>query len=355
MWALFKARNHEFFRDRAAFGWNFLFPFLIVAGFATVFGGEGRTDYKIGVFPCKQGSMVVENLELPEPFKETRYLAFIPFETKEEGLEKLKHHRIDFLLENDSKSHRYWVSESSPKGYIIERVFNAALAEASRGEASKGEGEISGARGEKSKIQGREIRYIDWLFPGILGMNMMFSALWGVGYIVVRYRRIGVLKRFKATPLTALEYLSSQMLSRIYVLMFTIVVVWFGCDLVFSFQIEGSLVDIFLIFLIGSLSLTSMGLILAARGTSEEFTTGILNFISWPMMFLSEVWFSLEGAPQWLKMTAKIFPLTHILSAARKVMNDGAGLLDVSFEISILAVMTIVFLIIGSSLFSWTR
>jgi ABC-type multidrug transport system permease subunit len=140
---------------------------------------------------------------------------------------------------------------------------------------------------------------------------MMFSALWGVGYVVVRYRKNGVLKRLKATPLNAFEYLTAQAISRIFLLMFTLVIVWTGCDLIFSFRVQGSYLDLFVIFFLGSLSLTSLGLVLASRGTSEEFTTGILNFISWPMMFLSEVWFSLEGAPQWVKSSAKIFPLTH--------------------------------------------
>ena len=88
-------------------------------------------------------------------------------------------------------------------------------------------------------------------FPGILAMNMMFSALWGVGYIVVRYRKNGVLKRLKATPLTSFEYLAAQTLSRIFLLMFTLVVVWVGCDLVFSFTVEGSYFDLFIVFFLG--------------------------------------------------------------------------------------------------------
>ena len=113
--------------------------------------------------------------------------------------------------------------------------------------------------------------------------------------------------------------------------------------------------DLFIVFLLGSLSLTALGLILASRGTSEEFTTGILNFISWPMMFLSEVWFSLEGAPRWIKAVANIFPLTHMLNAARSVMHDGVGLMDVGLELFILAAMTLVFLIVGTGLFSWNK
>jgi ABC-type multidrug transport system permease subunit len=207
----------------------------------------------------------------------------------------------------------------------------------------------------KEEIKGRQIRYIDWLFPGILTMNMMFSALWGVGYILVRYRKNGVLKRLKATPLTAFEYLSAQMLSRIFLLMFTLIIVWIGCDLIFSFTVEGSYFDLAIVFFVGSFSLTALGLVFAARGTSEEFTNGILTFVTWPMMFLSEVWFSLEGAPGWVKSVTQIFPLTHLLKAVRKIMHDGAGLVDVAPEMAILTVMTLTFLIAGAALFSWDR
>ena len=137
--------------------------------------------------------------------------------------------------------------------------------------------------------------------------------------------------------------------------MFTLVVVWTGCDLIFSFNVQGSYLDLFIIFFLGSLSLTALGLVLASRGTSEEFATGILNFISWPMMFLSEVWFSLEGAPRWVQTSAKIFPLTHMLTAARKVMHDGAGLLDVGPQIIVLVLMTLGFLTLGAALFSWNK
>ena len=204
-------------------------------------------------------------------------------------------------------------------------------------------------------IASRQIRYIDWLFPGILSMNMMFSALYGVGYVVVRYRKNGVLKRLKATPLTAFEYLGAQMLSRLFLLVFSLTVLWIGCDLIFNFKVEGSYLDLIIMFLAGCLSLTALGLIIASRGTSEEFTNGVLNFITWPMMFLSEVWFSLEGAPQWVKAIAKLFPLTHLLTGVRKIMNDGATLTQVSFELSVLAGMTLLFLIVGAALFSWNK
>ncbi len=343
-WAMFAARNREFFRDRAAFGWNFLFPFLLVAGFGVIFGGKTYNTYKVGVFPYPADTVKVESLGLPQAFTRIPHLKFIGMRDAAAGLTKLNHHKIDFLVKVGTAPVQYWVSADSPNGFVVEQMLIASLATP---EAL--------ALARKQAVEGRPVRYIDWLFPGILAMNMMFSALWGVGYVVVRYRKNGVLKRLKATPLTAFEYLTAQMTSRIFLLMFTLAVVWLGCDLIFSFEILGSYLSLFITFLVGSLSLTALGLLLAARGTSEEFSTGILNFISWPMMFLSEVWFSLEGAPQWVQTAAQVFPLTHLLRAVRAIMQEGAGLIDVGPQIAVLGVMTLCFLAAGSALFSWNR
>ena len=208
-------------------------------------------------------------MDIPEQFRRTEYIQFIGFETAEDAFNKLRHHRIDFLIKAGPPPHPYWLNDTAPKGYIVEKIFQSSLIPQDLSLPVR-----------RHEISGRQVRYIDWLFPGILAMNMMFSALWGVGYVVVRYRKNGVLKRLKATPLTAFEYLSAQMLSRIFLLMFTLTVVWIGCDLIFSFHVEGSYADLALVFLFGSLSLTSLGLVLASRGTSEEFATGFL--ISYP-------------------------------------------------------------------------
>jgi len=345
LWAIFNARNREFFRDRAAFGWNFLFPFLIILGFGVIFKGDYQSQFKVGLFPIPHETSVnQEKGFLPDSFAAFKAISFVGFETRVQGMDKLKHHKIDLLIEAGTQPIRYWVSDSSPSGAIAERILKGALAPPE-----------TGNRFEKKDIQGIQVRYIDWLFPGVLGMNMMFSALYGVGWVVVRYRKNGVLKRLKATPLTAFEYLAAQLLSRIFLLMFTLVIVWAGCDLILGFRVYGSLLNLFLVFLAGSTCMTSLGLVIASRGTSEEFTNGVLNFISWPMMFLSEVWFSIEGAPAWLQASAKIFPLTHLLKAARQVMNEGQGLWAVMPEITILCAMTLVFLLAGASLFSWNK
>ena len=345
-WVIFKARNREFLRDRAGFGWNILFPFLLVAGFGIIFGAKEQGAHKIGVFPVSGVIEQAGGLQLPRPFTALPYLQFVGFSDQEQGLDRLVHHRIDLLIEQGAPPYRYWVSETSAKSLIAEKLFLSSLDTAAAGAQTVV---------VKQPVQGFAIRYIDWLFPGILGMNMMFSALWGVGYVVVRYRKTGVLKRLKATPLTAFEYLSAQLVSRLCVLMFSLILVWIGCDLIFDFQVRGTYLNLFWVFLAGSLSMSALGLLLASRGTSEEFTTGILNFISWPMMFLSEVWFSLEGAPRWVQQVAQIFPLTHLLRAARRVMGDGAGLAEIGVEMTVLVVSAMLFLALGAALFSWNR
>ena len=82
LWAIFKARNYEFFRDRSAFGWNFIFPFLLVGGFALIFGGEGRKEYKVGIFPLAQSQLAADIQGVPPRFLETQYVEFIAFEDR---------------------------------------------------------------------------------------------------------------------------------------------------------------------------------------------------------------------------------------------------------------------------------
>ncbi len=343
IWAMFVARNHEFFRDRAAFGWNFAFPFLLIIGFGIIFGEHRFQQFKIGVFPTESVAEIEEDTLLSSHFLQNRHLNFIPIPSRQKGEHKLKTHRLDLLVEANSPSHSYWVNNSSPNGYLAEQLFLVSFSDLTNDLATK------------RTIDSEPVRYIDWFFPGILAMNMMFSALWGVGFVVVRYRKNGTLKRLKATPLTSFEYLTSQMLSRIFLLMFTLVVVYLGANAIFSFQVKGSLLLLGSLYFLGGLSLCSIGLILASRGSSEEFTSGILNFISWPMMFVSEVWFSLEGSPQWVQTFANIFPLTHLLRAARKVMNEGAGVPEVQTEILFLLLSTFIFLLLAALLFSWNE
>jgi ABC-2 type transport system permease protein len=327
-WAVFHARNVEFVRDRGALSWNLAFPFLVVFGMAFAFSGRGQEVFKIGV--AGGGA-------LPAGFASTRHLAFVAFPDETEGLAKLRAHGVDLLVA-PGRPLRYWVNEDSPKGYLAERVLL---------------GTDAGPGAERSAVSGRAVRYVDWLVSGLLCMNMMFSALFGVGYAIVRYRRVGVLKRLKATPLAAAEFLAAQIASRLVLIMAVFAVVYHGADFFLGFRRLGSLFDLYLVFALGSACLISLGLLVAARTDSEELAGGLLNLLAWPMMFLSGVWFSLEGAPRALRLLAGAFPLTHAISAARAVMTEGAGLAELAPQLGILAAMTVVFLALGARLFRW--
>jgi ABC-2 type transport system permease protein len=170
---------------------------------------------------------------------------------------------------------------------------------------------------------------------------------------VVRYRKNGFLKRLNATPLRPIEFIVAQVLSRLILIMAVTVFVYAGTQYFIDFRMQGSLLTLFLVALIGSVSLISLGLLVAARVSSEELAGGILNMLTWPMMLVSGVWFSLEGTHPIIQQLAKIFPLTLILESARAVMLDGATLAQIMPQLGTLLLMSGIFLLIGATAFSW--
>lgn len=344
--AVFNARNLEFLRDRAALGWNILLPVLFVFGFAFLFSEEDRDIYKVGVYP-ETASLSAGELR----FFETRYIKFIKVGDLPKAIDKIEHHQLDMLIDLTSPS-RYWINSSSANGYFLEKLL---LAQSIQSEDIASFAKLFNVLEipRRQTVFGEEIRYVDWVLPGILAVNVMFSCLWGIGYVIVRYRKNRVLRRLKATPLTAFEFLAAQVASRWMIAMIVTVAVFVGCDAVINFYMRGSYFDLFIVFALGSLTLISMGLLVAARLKSEELSDGLLNLISWPMMLLSGVWFSLEGANTVAQGLSKVFPLTHMIEAARAIMNDGAGLVDVYPQLLVLGVMTVMFFLIGSLLFRW--
>jgi len=184
-------------------------------------------------------------------------------------------------------------------------------------------------------------------------MNMMFSCLFGVGYVVLRYRKSGFLKRLHATPLSAFEFLSAQVLSRLALILFVTVVLYAGIGAIIGFHSAGSVPLLFLLAVLGALSMIALGLTIAARFSSDELVGGLLNVLTWPMMLLSGIWFSLEGSPRWVQWAAHLFPLTHLLDAARAVMLDGAGIAQIAPNLLYLAATTLLFLAFGAWSFRW--
>lgn len=330
--AVVTARNREFYRDKAGLGWNLVMPAVMVLGFAFIFSGGDEQLFKIGLLGTPAAH------ERPA-LLDTRHIQVIPQADEEAALTKLRQHQIDLLLDLRDGT-RYWVNEESARGHLVERLLW-------QGDTGPPQGLV------RESVSGRAVRYVDWVLPGVLAMNVMFSSLWGVGWVIVRYRKNGVLRRLRATPLSAGEFLVAQILSRLLVVSSMTVLVFIGTDLLLDFPMRGSYLALALVFLSGAIALISMGLTVSARVRSEELADGLLNLISWPMMILSGVWFSLEGTNVWAQRLAEFLPLTHMVEAARRVMLDGAGVADVAFEIVLLLGIALVLLTASARAFRW--
>jgi len=335
IYAIFQGRNREFMRDRASFAWNLLLPVALVFGLSFVFSGD-RDTYTVGVL---QDSAEIDPGQ--HPFLEMRYMRFVPADDLDDALRKVSRHQIDLLVEFGDAP-RYWVNPDSAKGHFAE----LALLQSES---------VAPVIVEKQQITGDAVRYADWVLPGILGMNMMFSCLFGVGYVIVRYRKNGFLKRLRATPLTSFEFIAAQVASRMVLIMCITAFVYMATHLILGTRMDGSYFTLFLVGLVGAISMVSLGLVVSARVTSEELAGGMLNMINWPMMMLSGVWFSLEGAGPVIQNIAKVFPLTHVLDAARAVSLDGATLADVAPSLLSLTLMSAVFLALGATAFRWRQ
>ena len=331
--ALLNARNKEFVRDRSSLSWNILMPVLIVAGFAVTFTSDYSDQYKVGIVNLDE--IRIQGSSGFPGFFNTKYIEFINVNDVEAAKVKVQRHQLDMLVDHGEKS--YWINNESPNGYLVEKILIASKSVSLN----------------KKTVSGKEIRYVDWVIPGILAMNMMFSALFGVGYVIVRYRKNGMLKRLKATPISAFEFLSVQIVSRLMLIMAITIFVFYSTNLFIGYAMFGSHLSLFLVFALGAVCLISLSLIVSARTTSEEMAGGLLNLITWPMMFLSGVWFSLEGTNPLMQQFAEILPLTHITAAARAIMIDGAGLLDVSYHLAVLVGQSLLFLLIGAYTFRW--
>jgi ABC-2 type transport system permease protein len=337
-WSVFVARNLEFFRDKSTLIWNLALPVMLIFGFAFAFPGGGGTSFKVGTV----GEAPASGSAADVAFLHYKYLQFVPYGSLQVPLDRLAHHQIDMVI--DFSRGEYYVNDSSSNGYVLERMLKPAGTESSAG------GAFSFA---KRTVSGAPIRYVDWFVPGLIGINILFGSLSGVGFVIVRYRRNGVLKRFKATPLSPLEFVGAQVLSRFFIIIVMSGLVFVGTDLFLHFRMAGSWLLLLLVNALAILCMIALGLVFSSRIKSEEVAGGLMNLITWPMMIFSGVFFSLEGTPALMRAASRIFPITYYIEASRAIMLDGAGIAQVAGDLGVLAAMTIAFLAAAAALFRW--
>lgn len=333
--ALFLARNREFYRDKGSLAWSIFFPLLLIFGLSTALSND-KYVYRVGVL----GDVPQARLLL----KDLPYLDIVAYQDETLALRRLTRHQLDLLISTQGMhkagaSGHYWINTQSKKSFFLEQSLK----------------QMAPGKFTHATVSGQEVGYVAWVVPGILCMSLMFSCLYGIGYVIVRYRDNGVLKRLRATPITAMEFLGAQAASRLLVSVSTLSLVFTGSHFLLGFPVMGSWLLLLLIAVLGAASMIALSLVCAARIDSLEFMNGLLNLLSWPMMFLSGLWFALDEAPEFIRLLSLCMPLTHVVDAARAVMLDGAGLREVLPHLLVLLAMTVVLMTIAARSFRWQK
>lgn len=340
--ALISARNKEFYRDRSAMGWTLLFPLIVLLGFT--YGYSGKQDPVLRVMVTSESTLSNKALQ---SFFTLPALEVKTITDEKTASKKVARFESDLLLSVEEQGGRtkitYAINSDSEKGKFAERLLAYSL--------SKNDGVTPTL--EAKKLDAVRVRYSDWVLPGLLAMNIMFGSMFGVGYVIVRYRKNGVLKRLRATPLSAFQFLSAQVISRMLLMVLTAFVVLAAAILLIGFKVQGSWLDLMIFLAISSMAMITVGLLVAARINTEEVADGVLNLMTWPMMFLSGVWFSIDDANRWVIWISKLMPLTHVVRGLRAIMIDGAALSQLMPEVGVLLVLSALFVSISAAIFRW--
>jgi ABC-2 type transport system permease protein len=196
-------------------------------------------------------------------------------------------------------------------------------------------------------------RYIDFLAPGIIALSLMTSGVIGISSRMVGFRQQLILKRLRATPLKTWEFVISNVVSQLVVVMVQVIVLTAVATQVLGVHIAGSVGAVVLLALIGGLAFLTIGFAISGFSTTVESASAIGNVVTMPMMFLSGVYFPLSGAPDWLKPIIGVLPLTYLANGLRDVMEKGASINTLGLDFAALAVTALVGLGVASRTFRW--
>jgi ABC transporter DrrB family efflux protein len=196
-------------------------------------------------------------------------------------------------------------------------------------------------------------RYVDWLLPGLLGMTIMSTGLWGVGFSVVQARTRRLLKRLVATPMRRRDYLLAHALARLLFLVLEGGIL-LGCGrLLFGVPLRGSLLLVIALSVLGAVSFSAIGLLVASRARTIEALSGMLNLLMLPMWIVSGVFFASSNFPAEIQPFVQALPLTALNDALRAVMLEGAGIGAVAGEAALLGVWGLISFGLALRIFRW--
>jgi len=332
------ARLREFVREPEAVFWAFIFPILMSVTLAIAFPGGGNKPVLVAVEPGAGAERIRDALQ---------HASGVTIRDVGTGNEARALREGDIhLLIVPTTPPTYRFDPAREESRVARLVVDDALKRAA------GRTDPWAARENPVQVPGS--RYVDWLIPGIVGLNIMGTSMWGIGFAIVQSRMRKLLKRLVASPMLKREYLLAQVGGRLVLLAPEAGVPLVFGVLVLGLPVRGSIAATSIVCLVGALAFGGIGLLLASRARTFEAISGLMNMTMVPMWVLSGVFFSSSNFPQAVQPLIHALPLTALVDALRNVVLDGAGLAAVSRELAVLAGWGLGGFAIALRIFRWT-
>jgi ABC-2 type transport system permease protein len=334
---LVAVRTKEFVRESEALFWVFGFPLILALALGFAFREKPPDRVPVAIVAGPNAQQRLAALQ-----KSPVLMPSIMSE--HDARNALRRGKVSLLIEGtDTVLFRF--DATRPDAQSARREADDAL------QTAAGRRNVIATREERVHEQGA--RYIDFLIPGLLGMNLMGTGMWSMGFTIANARMKKLLKRFIATPMRKTDFLLAQFLSRLIWLLIEVTVLVVFAWLVFGVRVNGSILLLAILCIIGGFSFSGIGLLTASRARTIEAVSGLMNVIMMPMWICSGVFFSYERFPDSVKPFIRLLPLTLLNDALRAVINDAAGLTQIAGKLALLAAWGLVTFIIGLKVFRW--
>jgi ABC-2 type transport system permease protein len=337
---LTSVRVREFLREPEAVFWTFAFPVLLAIGLGIAFRNKPVEIVHIGVVQEAIADSVIASLRASKELS----VELVP--SVDSGLSSMRNGKIAIVVQaTGPREVSYRFDDTRPDARMARMLVDDAI--------QRGAGRVNPTTTRDTIVREAGSRYIDFVIPGLLGMNIMGGSIWGVGFAIVDARRKRLLKRLIATPMSRSEYMMAFVFSRLGLLIAEVGVVLGFAVLAFDVPLRGSLLQLTTVVVLSAFSFGALGILVASRAKTIEGASGLMNAAMLPMWVLSGVFFSAENFPAAFQPFIKALPLTATNDALRATMLRGEGWMSVAPELAILTGWMLVCGWLALKLFRW--
>lgn len=338
LWQLFLFRMRSLWREPGTLFWVFLFPLLISVVLGAAFRNQKPAELVVAVADGPEADALAQRLDAVEGLTAARM-------TEAQGRNALRRGKADVVLLPGPEPELVTDPQREPTRTARLLVEDAL-------QRLRGRADVVTVRVREVTEPGS--RYIDFLIPGLLGLGLMSSSVWGLGWTLVQMRGGKLLKRLVATPMRRGDFLLSFLLSRsVLALLEVLFYVAFAWGL-FGVTVRGSLLALAGVGLLGSASFGGLTLLVTCRASSSEAANGLMNLVTLPMMVLSGVFFSANRFPAWMQPVVQVLPLTALNDSLRAIMTDGVSVLALGRQLLVLVLWGLVPFALAVRYFRWT-